>query len=201
MPRNSYPAAAMVRSVPFARARASVAVCRRTPRSRRGAIARVGSRAFSVVPGAFFYPRPRTTTYTNAMCVYIYTRTVENHDRSSGTRRDHAAFLLRGTGRGRLRRFFRLSLCVWDTILFTHTPSCASGTPRSSGTIFHSTRLGSARLGSTRLGVSRSRTMAAARRRNATDRDGRHIATRSRSRSRIHRGTIRDDESRARWID
>lgn len=79
---------------------------------------------------------PRTRTLCVCMC--IHTRTVENHDRSSGTRPRRFSSPRDGTGTA--ASFFS---SVRDTILFTHTPSCASGTPRSSGTIFHSTRLGS----------------------------------------------------------
>ena len=111
---------------------------------------------------------PRTRTLCVCMC--IHTRTVENHDRSSGTRPRRFSSPRDGTGTA--ASFFS---SVRDTILFTHTPSCASGTPRSSGTIFHSTRLGSGCPARARW----------RRRVEETDRDGRHIATRSRSR--IHR--------------
>ena len=161
MPRNSYPAAAMVRSVPFARApRASVAVCRRTPRSRRGAIGRRFARFFSR-PGRFFLsPSPYYHIHERyvCVCVYIHARLKITIDRAG---RDHAAFLPRGTGRGRPRRFFRL--CGTQYCLHTHHRSIERDTPSGRDDF----SLDSTRLDSTRLGVSRSRTMAAARRRNA----------------------------------
>ena len=162
----------MVRSVPFARAsgvgRGVSTDAAQPPRcDRSGRFARFFSR-----PGRFFLsPSPYYHIHERyvCVCVYIHARLKITIDRAG---RDHAAFLPRGTGTGTTASFFS---SVRDTILFTHTPSCASGTPRSSGTIFHSTRLGSGCPARARW----------RRRVEETDRDGRHIATRSRSR--IHR--------------
>ena len=173
MPRNSYPAAAMVRSVPFARAsgvgRGVSTDAAQPPRcDRSGRFARFFSR-----PGRFFLsPSPYYHAHERyvCVCVYIHARLKITIDRAG---RDHAAFLPRGTGRGRLRRFFRL--CGTQYCLHTHHRARA-GHPDRAGRFF--TRLDSARgvpLAHDGGGASKKR----------TDRDGRHIATRSRSR--IHR--------------
>ena len=156
MPRNSYPAAAMVRSVPFARAsgvgRGVSTDAAQPPRcDRSGRFARFFSR-----PGRFFLsPSPYYHAHERyvCVCVYIHARLKITIDRAG---RDHAAFLPRGTGRGRLRRFFRL--CGTQYCLHTHHRSIERDTPIERDDFS---------LDSTRLGVSRSRTMAAARRRNA----------------------------------
>ena len=76
-------------------------------------------------------------TRTLCVCIYIHARLKITIDRAG---RDHAAFLLRGTGRGRPRRFFRL--CGTQYCLHTHHRARA-GHPDRAGRFF--TRLDSAR--------------------------------------------------------
>ena len=114
-------------------------MCRRTPRSRRGAIGRRFARFFSR-PGRFFLsPSPYYHAHERyvCVCVYIHARLKITIDRAG---RDHAAFLPRGTGRGRPRRFFRL--CGTQYCLHTHHRARA-GHPDRAGRFF--TRLDSAR--------------------------------------------------------
>ena len=140
---------------------------------------------------------PRTRTLCVCMC--IHTRTVENHDRSSGTRPRRFSSTRDGDG---CVVFF---ICVWDTILFTHTHTHhrSSGTPRAghpdrAGRFF--TRLDSARgvpLAHDGGGASKKRY----RPRRATHRDAEPEpepdSPRDDSRRRIARASDRsiDDES------
>ena len=83
-------------------------------------------------------------TRTLCVCMCIHTRTVENHDRPGGTRPRRFSSTRDGTGTP--ASFFS---CVWDTILFTHTPSIdRAGHPERAGRFF--TRLDSTRLDSAR---------------------------------------------------
>ena len=131
---------------------------------------------------------PRTRTLCVCMC--IHTRTVENHDRSSGTRPRRFSSPRDGTGTA-ASFFSSLSVCVGHNTVYTHTIVRERDTPIERDDFS---------LGSTRLGVSRSRTMAAARRRNYRPRRATHRDAEPEPDSPSERRS-RDDESRVRRID